>query len=217
MAETHSHSPFTIPGEGELDYPFAESAAFASPGLDEENGYVDLPGLGYAPPHRISVASDEASIKDFRPEPNRPPEEFWDAQNDTVERHGVEYQDADGFEVSREGSGKPHAAHPESIRPVPPRLTDKLSPHSYTFTRPFDQHAERQFNGEHFSMADHRRTYEVTGMAPVRTPRNTYRIPPTPWDQDIVDMAPDREPDTVQARIVQVELPVPVDRSYRLG
>lgn len=217
MAETHLHSPYTVPGQGELEYPTGDSVAFAVPGLEEENGWVDLPGLGYASPHRIEIPTDEASILDFRPEPNRPPEEFWNRQNDIPERHGVEFQDTDGFEVAREGSGKPRSVHPESIRPIPPRLTDKLSPHTYTFTRPFDQHAERQFNGEHFSMADHRRTYEVVGMAPVRAGRNTYRIMPTPWDQDIVDVPPDREPDTVQARIRQIELPTPVNRSFRLG
>jgi len=82
--------------------------------------------------------------------------------------------------------------------PVPlTRPTGLASPSMYRFYRPFDQlnrpyddvvvGTARDLNGQHFSMADHRRTYDILGMAPQKTPRNTYRLEPTPWDDHMVD------------------------------
>jgi hypothetical protein len=67
----------------------------------------------------------------------------------------------------------------------------------------------------HFSMADHRRTYDVLGMAPVQSRRNTYRADPAPWDANVVDMPVDVSP--VNARVRVVELPARTGGSYRLG
>lgn len=217
MAVLHGHSPYTVEPDGDLDYPMMESGAFAAPSLEAENGWVDPPGLGYADsptPRRVGTAD---VVEDRRPNPARAPDEFWQPITDVPERHAVEDQDADGFEAFREGSGKRAAPHPHTNVSAEPRLTGRMSPHTYSFTRPFDTYSERQFNGFHFSMADHRRDFEVGGMQPVRTGRNTYRVEPPPWDQDIVDVPPSREPDTAQARIRQIELPVSLDRSYRLG
>lgn len=90
-----------------------------------------------------------------------------------------------------------------------------MSPNTYSFVRPFDQTPERQFNGVHFSMADHRRDYEIGGMTPAYKPRNTYRIEPAPWDKDIVDMPPNVQPD-ISERIVSVDVPPTTNRSWRL-
>jgi hypothetical protein len=131
-------------------------------------------------------------------------------------RHSVETVDADGWTEAKNGSGKPVAVHPESIRPAESRPTMQMAPSSYHFTRPFDQHAARTFNGLHFSMADHRRTYDILGMEPVRSRRNTYRIEPPNWDTNITDAPPPMAPPS--GRPVQaVEIPQPFEaRSYRL-
>jgi hypothetical protein len=56
-------------------------------------------------------------------------------------------------------------------------------------------------------MADHRRNYEILGMAPARSRRNTYRMEPAPWDLDVVDMPSTDAYNPVDARIRSVELP----------
>lgn len=76
--------------------------------------------------------------------------------------------------------------------PEPKRLTMRKSPNSWFFWRPFDTDkvakvGARELNGDHFSMADHRRTYPIMGMEPVHRGRNTYRIEPPPWDEELVD------------------------------
>jgi hypothetical protein len=219
MAEIHGHSPYTTPDSYEVSpaYPTMDSAAFAAPGLEEENGWVDPPGLGYATPHRATVTEYADVPFDRRPDAAQHPDVFWQPITDVPERHAVEDQDTDGFDIHLEGSGKRLGPSGESIRTPAAELrpTTRMSPHSYVFTRPFDQHAERQFNGFHFSMADHRRDFDITGYAPVRTARNTYRIEPTPHDVDIVDVPPDIE-SAPAARVVQIEIPQALDRSHRL-
>lgn len=132
-------------------------------------------------------------------------------------RHSVEYQDADGWEEKK--GRKAVGRNPRETPPPETRLTEKLAPRSYTFLRPFDQHSKgngaRRLNGNHFSMADHRRNYEILGMQPVRSHRNTYRIEPGPWDANIVDMPPIEVP--VEAAIQAVEMPDSTNnRSWRL-
>lgn len=74
---------------------------------------------------------------------------------------------------------------------MPIRPTADASPTAYTFQRPW--HIPRNVKdalGEdaiaHFSLADHRRNYEIYGMKPQgRTGTNTYRATPTPWDEQL--------------------------------
>lgn len=111
------------------------------------------------------------------------------------------------------------ARNPREIPPPESRVTQKLIPVMRFFTRPFGTNTAkvgaRDLNGIHFSMADHRRDYDILGMAPVKTRRNTYRLEPTPWDTDIVDMpAPDDSPDIAPVAGLNVASP---SRSFRLG
>jgi hypothetical protein len=118
------------------------------------------------------------------------------------------------------------APNPRSTPPPEPRITNRLSPGSYSFVRPFDQFnrqydsdpptgSARHLNGTHFSMADHRRNYDILGMTPPMIRRNTFRIEPSPWDTDIVDLPPQQDARIVNSRVQSVEVP-PAGSSYRL-
>lgn len=207
-------------------YVVPQMGAYGAPTLDEGAPYTKEFGWGpklRTSPTEIPSAQRLKTIPrwDFRPDPVRPPEEgFYDNRDaDTEQRHSVESIDADGWSTPAgiNPGDKRWADNPRRTPPPEPRLTNRMAPRSYTFTRPFDQHAARQFNGEHFSMADHRRNYEILGMSPVRTMRNTYRIEPTPWDENIVDMPPsDNNADGLpSARLRGVELSYP-QRTWRL-
>jgi hypothetical protein len=111
------------------------------------------------------------------------------------------------------------ARNPREIPSPEPRITQQLIPVMRFFTRPFmtnqPKSGARDLNGVHFSMADHRRDYDIYGMAPAKTRRNTFRIEPTPWDTDIVDMpAPDPTPDLSPVPGIAVDY---VSRNWRLG
>lgn len=159
-------------------------------------------------------------LYDYRPNPSRAPEEFWNRPGgpefEQQQRHtAAETVDGDGWEMTRGDMTRKRAAPDVRRTPPPePRPTNRMAPVTYSFTRPFDQHSARRLNGQHFSMADHRRTYEIYGMAPIGSRRNTYRADPQPWDTDIVDSAPDYNP--TYARIQQVEVPDAAGRSWRL-
>lgn len=114
--------------------------------------------------------------------------------------------------------------NPRRFTSPDPRPTTGDSPSNYKFTRPFDQfnrtHGDdpptgsaRSLTGFHFSMADHRREYDILGMAPQRTGRNTYRLEPTPWDEHVTDLPPSYS--QVEGRIQSVDVPG-ANRSYRL-
>lgn len=124
-------------------------------------------------------------------------------------------------------AGEPHpsaganrwARNPRENPPAEPRFTQQLIPMMRFMTRPFmtnqPKMGARDLNGVHFSMADHRRDYDIYGMAPAKTRRNTFRIEPTPWDSDIVDMpAPDPTPDIAPTPGILVDY---VSRNWRLG
>ena len=199
---------YAVPTQGMNDPNFHDSPVTAwAPHLDEEPGNVPDPSRLKDIPRR-----------DYRPEPGVPPEYFWAGTRgpgtERLARHGVEFQDADGFAVNAPNTLH-FADNPRWHPPAEPRPTSRLSPHSYVFTRPWAQETERLFNGNHFSMADHRRRYPILGMQPFTRRRNTYRADPTPWDIDRVD-----EPNPVQAatpgRIVAFDVPPSGGQSWRL-
>lgn len=206
-------------------YAVPQHGAFSVPSIEAGAPYNDEFGWGprlRTSPTEVPSAQRLKTIPtyDVRPQPLvETPEIYWDKRDaDDARRHSVEDQDANGW-TERKGvfpTDKRWADNARRYPPPEPRITSQLSPRTYSFTRPFDQHSRRTFNGSHFSMADHRRNYEILGMAPVHQRRNTYRLEPVPWDVDIVDQAPRTDPTTVQARMTSVELP-PAQRSYRLG
>jgi hypothetical protein len=221
--------------------------AYAVPGLTEENGYADSPVTAWGPTLRTSPMGfpdgsrlGETPRRDYRPDPAKPPEEgFWRLMDaDRAIRYGEsEDVDGNGWNENKFGAGGPDpssnvyvrwAPNPRATPPPEPRVTSSLVPRTYSYTRPFDQlnrpfpdvvaGTARRFLGLHFSMADHRRNYEILGMAPQRMPgngtRNTYRLDPVPWDANIQDRAEPAPP--VSRVLTQREVPAPVSRSYRL-
>ena len=201
------------------------SAAYAVPGLTPDAPYNDE--FGWAPSPRISVESTpdamrvgEYPTRTVRPNaPDAPGVFYRPLDADEAQRHSVEDQDADGWEEKKDRYKI--GPDPRWNPPAETRITEAMAPRSYSFTRPFDQAAKgngaRLFNGMHFSMADHRRDYDILGMQPWGKRRNTYRVDPAPWDADMYDVPP---PDTVgtgmSARIQAVEVPETSSRAYRL-
>lgn len=74
---------------------------------------------------------------------------------------------------------------------MPIRSTATDAPMPYMFRRPW--HIPRQIQDAvseesitHLSLADHRRAYEIMGMAPQgKIGANTYRLDPRPWDEQL--------------------------------
>lgn len=196
-------------------YVVPNSSAFAAPSPMLENGTMDSPTGAYsdilrtAPgatpdPQRIGVMP----VREDRPAPAQAPEVFWRGIDaDRKARHSVETLDADGWEEFKAGSGKRAAPNPRSVAAAESRPTMRLSPANWSFTRPM-WGGPRDLTGMHFSMADHRRNYPILGMQPVRNWRNTYRLPPLPYDLDMVDVPPNDPTDLPTARIQSVEVPM---------
>ncbi|SRR6266542_776924 len=185
--------------------------------------YTDNANASWAPGHAsaFSAGNDShrlgnALVHDYRPSPTEAPEVYYRGRDaDDKARHAVEYQDADGW-TEQQGHSKRVAPDPRSVPSTDLRPTARMAPTTYQFTRPFDQHSARTFNGLHFSMADHRRSYDILGMEPVRSRRNTYRIEPPNWDTNIGDVPPESAP-PIGRPIQAVEIPQAFEaRSYRL-
>lgn len=180
-------------------------------------GYVDSPIGAWAQRidgHGLADTPDamrELSfpVRDYRPDPAHAPEYFWTGVRgpgtERRQREGVEFTDADGIEQPTPSIWR-KGADPRWVPTAEPRPTNRLSPHTYVYTRPFAQETERYFNGAHFSMADHRRNYPILGMNPAPYRRNTYRADPTPWDVDRVDM-PNPVVSATPGRIVAFDIP----------
>jgi hypothetical protein len=195
-------------------------------------GYQDAPAGAYAT--RLGVDAtigtpgatpdpmreQQMPTRDMRPEPAYNPAYFWTGPRgpgtERMLRHQVEFLDADGIETNQPNAGAA-APDPRWIPPPEPRITNRLSPHTFLFTRPFAQETDRYFTGEHFSMADHRRQYPILGMAPSPYHRNTYRADPVPWDTFRTDM-PNPSPSETPGRIIAYDIPpTPSNQSWRLG
>lgn len=233
---THSRS------EAELGAPVyvAPSAysSYAAPDIAEDAPYTDT--FGWAPSLRLSPEGipDTSRLgtqprREYRPDPVRPPEEFWDKLDaDKEVRYSVETQDADGWTETKDYPGYPlassganrWAANPRSTPPAEPRKTQQLAPRSYSFLRPFmtgqAKMGERHLNGIHFSMADHKREYDIMGMAPQRRPgngtRNTYRLEPGPWDMDLTDKTAENQQMPLAESLPTVDVAYQ-SRSWRLS
>lgn len=226
MAQVSTVSPYTIGPPVDAappQYVMPQSADYAVPGPDEatHDGWWDADG--YATQLRTSpVGTPDATRLGELPmfetrEGAGVPQRFNEAyRGEGVARHNaVEDQDADGFTATMD-------FHRMVPRPNPsdtgePRPTNRMSPRSYTFLRAESLYGgvRRTLNGEHFSMADHRRDYPIGGMDAVPTRRNTYRIEPEPWDGDIVDLPPNVDP-SPDLRVRAVDIPPPGNRSWRL-
>lgn len=216
------------------DYAEAVTSRYAVPtpgSRSDDSPYNDE--FGWAPhmrkvpgntpdPYRLG----QAPLVQHYPTPGDAPEGYYSTVDaDKKSRHSAEFQDADGWDETKYGFGLPDPAagshrwadNPRSRPPAEPRVTSKLSPSRYLFTRPFGtgtpKIGAKLFNGLHFSMADHSRNYEILGMRPATSRRNTYRIEPTPWDNEVVDMPV--ESDAPQMTIAALDVPYG-SRSWRL-
>jgi hypothetical protein len=228
-SDSVASNPYTTPEVADIsappEYAAPQTREFASPDLSEGDAYIDE--FGWAPkPYRASTVEVPSAQRlgtfprvDYRPDPVRPAEEWYDKNAaDENLRHSVESQDADGW-TELKGvlpTDMRWADNPRRNPPAETRPTMSMAPSSYLFTRPFAKDVARFFNGMHFSMADHRRDYDILGMAPPRARRNTYRVEPQPWDIDIVDMPPTNFDAYPDARIRSVEVPSVASRSWRL-
>lgn len=212
---------------------------YAAPSLADGDAYIDE--FGWAPDLKTSASGNTTPSAqrlgviprfDEYPDATRPPEEFYNRRGydanvrDASQTHtqGVPWAEGKGVLASDHR----WAPNPRSVPPPESRITQQLSPGTYSFTRPFDQlnrpygdvvaGSSRSFNGWHFSMADHKRTSQITdqtvGSMPVRHARNTYRIEPTPWDTNIVDLPATVGP-SIPTELYRTS-EVPPNRSYRL-
>lgn len=201
------------------------SSDYATSGPGTDAPYNDE--FGWAPRPRISVddTPDAMRVGGFptrtmRPKADEAPGVYYRPLDaDEKARHSVESQDADGWSELK-GQYK-IGPDPRWNPPAETRVTERMSPSSYSFTRPFDQGAKgngaRTLNGMHFSMADHRREYDILGMRPWGMHRNTYRVDPTPWDADMYDVPPPSTTANVtQGRIQAIDVPDSANRAYRL-
>lgn len=202
-------------------------SAYAAPDIHTDAPYTDT--FGWGPKTRIGVDSTPDAMREFavpiremRPPGNQSDIPWYQALDaDTKRRESSTETDANGWDEKKDRYKI--GPDPRWNPPAETRLTEKLSPRRYSFTRPFDQlskgNGARHFNGIHFSMADHRRDYPILGIKPWSTRRNTYRVDPAPWDADMYDVPP---PDTMGAvtngRVQAVDIPTdyPGNRSYRL-
>lgn len=208
---------------------------YAAPSLEDGSPFNDE--FGWGAKLRVSAVGTPSAQRlgdiprfDDYPDPAKAPEVWYEKKDsDKKHRHNVETQNGIGWsELKGVAPGdRRWAENPRLNVPAEPRVTQQLSPGTYSFTRPFDQFnrtydggppsgSARTFNGLHFSMADHRRTYEAVGTMPVKTGRNTYRIEPTPWDTDVTDMPASASYNAAPAaRIQSVDVPAG-SRSWRL-
>jgi hypothetical protein len=202
-----------------------QTNAYAVPPLSAGDAYNDEFGWAARLAQRTSTVEVPSAQRmmttprrDFRPLPERPPEEWWDRVNaDTTQRESVVETNATGWQTPAgiNPGDQRWAYNPRLHPPAESRPTNRLGPNTWTQTRPFDRGAKR-FNGMHFSMADHRRKYDILGMRPATSRRNTYRIEPAPWDLDVVDLPPNNGQETPQAAIRSVEIPMGT-RAMRLS
>lgn len=183
-----------------------------------DNGYSDSPIQAYA--DKPSTDADRLNLRtrvDSRANPANV--EGWYNRNhaDIARRESVTKEVSTGWAERKGGSGRAAAPRPLGKDTGEPRPTTAMGPNTYYFERPFDAGMARHFTGDHFSMADHRRTYEIYGMEPVaKVGRNTYRIEPGPTDLDITDMPTSTNyvPQYAQA---PADVPVSaIERSWRL-
>lgn len=201
-----------------------QTNAYAVPSLSAGDAYLDE--FGWAPhlSQRTSAVETPSGQRlqtiprrDYRPDPVRPPEEWWDRNTaDVARRESVVDTTAVGWSIPAGITpvDRRWADNPRRNPPAEPRLTNRLGQNTWTQTRPLDRGA-RRFNGMHFSMADHRRKYDILGMRPAVSRRNTYRVEPGPWDVDVVDLPPTGQHDTPEARIRSIEVPTQ-SRAMRL-
>lgn len=201
------------------------SQAYAAPGPDANAPYNDEFGWGPSPKIGVENTPDAMRLGSYptrtmRPNGGDAPQRYYGPQDaDHSSRHSVEDVDANGWKEQKDRYKI--GPDPRWNPPVETRATSDMAPRSYSFVRPWDQgtkgNGAREFNGTHFSFADHRRDYEILGIKPWSQHRNTYRVDPAPWDADMYDVPPPESIGTTSyGRVQSVDLPENPSRSFRL-
>ena len=185
-------------------YPTAQPAGFPTYATTLGPTFPDIPN------------QDQILVHWFRPPDGKPPEDWYaDRASDLNYRNSVEQ--INGIPIPTVVQQIPRGDDPRWTPPAVSRVTSFNMPtNGYSMTRPYDQDVAREFNGDHFSMADNIRAYDVGGMNPVKRGRNTYRLTPPTLDATSVDMASLQAPSSNPALYVS-PTPAPSNRSYRLG
>lgn len=181
----------------------------ATPGYDQD-GYS--PGLGEQSEGNIP---DPIRVQKAEPLFGGPTQHNIHLRRglDNIHRRDDEMQISTGWTTRQE---KPViAVIPEQVQDIgPSRPTAAMGPNNQLFMRPWDRPPE-DFTGEHLSMADHRRKYEIYGMKPQGDVGvNTYRKDPAPWDTNL-HYNPPRVPTETQAAATAA-LSIGGNRNYRL-
>lgn len=231
MAQVHRASPYTVPGDLEpigVNDPYLGVAGLPAYSVPDPVDSARDPRYGWDNSEsatRLTVSPtgtpDSARLgvspraEKYGPHDQAPTPWYRRLFGEMLKRHAVEYQDADGFGIVKGGSGPRVADRPKPGDVPENRPTMRMSPHTYVFTVPDQSGMAREFNGMHFSMADHRRDFPVLGMIPPRKVRNnTYRLEPEPWDANLVDMPPDAP--MPYGRVDAVSVPPAGNRTWRL-
>lgn len=203
MAERHLASAYTVPPDADGgppvymmpamgDYAVADPVDSARDTVGPEAGWDNSESATVL---RVSpTGTPDANrlkrlpVLETRPGADGDPVSWWKRFTvDVLGRHSVEFQDADGHEVAARENPR-MVPRPRPSDTGEPRPLMRMNPSTYRFMRPWGNGIAREFNGVHFSMADHRRDYPIMGMQPPPERRNTYRLEPSAWDAGIVDM-----------------------------
>lgn len=220
-------NPYAGPRErkpGEAPGPLSAAPphfAYAVPDIPESTDPENTDG-GYSPVLRVTGASgtlpDAIRIGAKEPPENDPNVREYNARRtaDFHSRHADEITTV-GWDIRQSKPFVPPV--PDQIQEKPAiRSTARRSPLGYLFTRPW--HIPRTvhdiFGGDpvdHVSLADHRRNYEIYGMAPRGTMgANTFRKDPQPWDRFLIV-----QPSEMPVEPLQRESVSTGRRTYRLG
>lgn len=179
-----AYIPRTATLYGDGPDPVAPSYDDPHPGSQSLYGNPGAPTVGRDFPTMGQIAEDGR-----RADPRQNPsdtKEYWERRDaDDKARHGVEYVVPTGISTA---IPTPRLARRWQPAPPPERPTGVSHPELDSFANPSATGGTpREFNGAHFSMASNQREYDILGMQPMRSRRNTYRAEPTPWDTDVID------------------------------
>lgn len=205
----YANNPGEAPGSTHGAY---ARPAFAVPDTDS----TELPGYGEGFSPALGDSSEGNQPDDIRTGKREPIFGGPHQQDihlvrgmDNINRRADEVQISTGWNVQQR---KPEiGVIPDQVQDIgPSRPTASRGQNTYLFMRPWER---PESTGEHFSMADHRRKYEIYGMAPRGDVGvNTYRLDPKPWDQNLHYNPVPIEPETGTNSMGSIA----GNRSYRL-
>ena len=185
----------------------------------EKAPYVSVHGGGYDGGNMPDVTRQQPAIglKEFGPPADQPPGTYWQRRNAwRIDNFRHDRQTPPQYPQTN-GRYRP-ADDPKREPPLPNRVTAFLSPSSTRFVTasPIGSRQAKRLNGNHFSMASHRRAYPIGGMEPARRFRNTYRIEPDSREDRVTDLPPETNDQKGEVTFTSPVV-VPSFRAYRLG